>query len=931
VYFFGGKQTEGQADMKAILGGKGANLAEMGNIGVPVPPGFTVTTEACDYYSKHGHKHPAGMMGQVRKNLAKLEKLMGKKLGDAKDPLLVSVRSGAAVSMPGMMDTVLNLGLNDKSVLGFAEKTGNERAAWDSFRRFIDMFGDVVMGPTTGLTHEHFEHAMAAVKKKYNAKLDTELTADQLKELCGEYEKVYKKHVGKAFPQDPMVQLEHAINAVFGSWDSERAVKYRQINKITGLIGTAVNVQTMAFGNMGDSSGTGVAFTRNPATGDAHPMGEYLINAQGEDVVAGIRTPSHLDDMPKEKDSVWKKAHGELTAIMKKLEKHYKDMQDVEFTVQEGKLFMLQTRTGKRTGLAAVKMATDMVKEKLIKPQDAIKRIEGDHLNQLLFPIFDPKAETKAKHDELDQVYGLPAGPGAAAGKVVFTAAEAEAAVRKDKSARVILVRHETSPEDVGGMWAAQGILTSTGGMTSHAVVVARGWGKCCVCGAGALNIDYQKKQITVGKVVIKEGQYISVNGSTGAVYCADKKDVDLPNTASPVVAAVVDGKAWAKKHAIYKMYKQVSDWADRFRKINVRTNADTPADAAAARAFGAEGIGLTRTEHMFFEGDRILAVREFILAEETEGRVKAISKLLPYQRKDFEGIFKAMNGLPVTIRLLDPPLHEFVPHDAKGQKEMAKRIGVSARKVADRVKALHEFNPMLGHRGCRLSITYPSLCEMQARAIIEAACNVAKKGIKVLPEIMVPLIGTKAELDYLEQIIRRVADEVITEKKKRSKKRFTVNYMVGTMIEIPRACTVADKVAETAEFFSFGTNDLTQMGFGYSRDDVGVFLPDYLEKKILPGDPFESLDQEGIGTLVKMGIEKGRATRPKLKVGICGEHGGEPNSVKFCAAVGMNYVSCSPYRVPIARLAAAQTVLEEEGEKPARPKKKSRKKARKK
>jgi len=907
VYFFGGQQTEGKAAMKALLGGKGANLAEMGNIGVPVPPGFTISTEACHYYSKHGHKHPPGLMAEVRKNLAKLEKLMGKKLGDAKDPLLVSVRSGAAVSMPGMMDTVLNLGMNDASVLGFAEKMGNERAAWDSFRRFIDMFGDVVMGPTTGLEHKHFEEAMAEIKEKYKVELDTDLTAGQLKELCGAYEEVYKEHVGRSFPQDPMEQLELSINAVFGSWDTPRAVKYHQINKITGLLGTAVNVQTMVFGNMGETSGTGVAFTRNPATGDPKPMGEYLVNAQGEDVVAGIRTPSQLADMAKEKNPVWRKAHKQLTAIMKKLEKHYHDMQDVEFTVQEGMLFMLQTRTGKRTGLAAVRMATDMVREKLIRPSDAVRRIEGDHLMQLLFPIFDPKAETAAKKKGLDKVYGLPAGPGAAAGKVVFTAEDAEKAVRKDRSARVLLVRHETSPEDVGGMWAAQGILTSTGGMTSHAAVVARGWGKCCVCGAGALNIDYKKREITAGKMVIKEGQYISVNGSTGAVYCDDRRDVDLPNTASPVVAAVVEGKAWARKHPIYKMYRQVSKWADDIRKIKVRTNADTPQDAAAARAFGAEGIGLTRTEHMFFEGDRIMAVREFILAEDHDSRVRAINKLLPYQRKDFEGIFRAMAGLPVTIRLLDPPLHEFVPHDAKGQREMAKRLGVSVKKVADRVKALHEFNPMLGHRGCRLSITYPSLCEMQTRAIIEAACRVAKKGVAVLPEIMVPLIGTKAEFDYLEAIVRRVADEVI------AKKKAKVRYMVGTMIEIPRACTVADKIAETAEFFSFGTNDLTQMGFGYSRDDVGVFLPDYLAKKILPGDPFESLDQEGIGALVEMGIRKGRSTRPKLKVGICGEHGGEPESVKFCARVGMDYVSCSPYRVPIARLAAAQAALEEQ------------------
>jgi len=910
VYFFGGGKTEGKAQMKATLGGKGANLAEMGNIGVPVPPGFTISTEACDYYSKHGHRHPPGLMDQVRKNLGKLEKVMGKKLGDAEDPLFVSVRSGAAVSMPGMMDTVLNLGMNDKSVLAFAAQGGNARAAWDSFRRFIDMFGDVVMGPSTGLNHEHFEHAMAAIKKKHGVKLDTDLSADQLRELCSAYEKVYKEHVGKPFPQNPMVQLELAINAVFGSWDSERAVKYRQINKITGLIGTAVNVQTMVFGNMGEASGTGVAFTRNPATGAKQPMGEYLINAQGEDVVAGIRTPSHLDHMAKEKNPVWKKAHKELRAIMKKLEKHYRDMQDVEFTVQEGKLFMLQTRTGKRTGLAAVKTATDMVREKLIKPVDAVKRIEGDHLNQLLFPIFDPKAETAAKKDELDMVYGLPAGPGAAAGRVVFTADDAEKAVQKDPKARVILVRHETSPEDVGGMWAAQGILTSTGGMTSHAAVVARGWGKCCVSGAGALHIDYTNREVRIHGTVIKEGQYVSLNGSTGAVYCMDRKDVDLPTTASPVVAAVVNNAAWARKHPVYAMYRKVSAWADAFRTINVRTNADTPSDAAAARSFGAEGIGLCRTEHMFFEGDRILAVREFILAENHDDRRKAIDKLLPYQRRDFEGIFKAMNGLPVTIRLLDPPLHEFVPHDAKGQREMAKILGVSPKKVAQRVKSLHEFNPMLGHRGCRLSITYSSLCEMQAQAIIEAAYNVAARGIVVEPEIMVPLVGTKAELDYLEAIIRRVAEEVIAAKRKRSKKKVSVKYKVGTMIEIPRACTVADRIAETAEFFSFGTNDLTQMTFGYSRDDVGMFLPDYLEKKVLPGDPFEALDQEGVGSLVKMGIEKGRSTRPDLKIGICGEHGGEPSSVKFCHGVGMNYVSCSPYRVPIARLAAAQAAL---------------------
>jgi len=906
VYFFGGGKAEGKTEMKALLGGKGANLAEMANTGLPVPPGFTVSTEACAYYSDHGHKYPPGMNSQVKKNLEQLEKLIGKKLGAAHDPLLVSVRSGAAVSMPGMMDTVLNLGMNDKSVLGFIEKTGNERAGWDSYRRFIDMFGDVVMGPYTDITHEDFEVELVRIKKKYKAKDDTDLTAAQLKELVESYKKVYKKHVKKPFPQDPMEQLRLSINAVFGSWDSDRAVKYRKINRITGLKGTAVNIQAMVFGNMGDSSGTGVGFTRNPANGDRQPMGEYLINAQGEDVVAGIRTPSPISEMPSEKSPVWKRVYRELRAIMKKLEKHYQDMQDVEFTIQEGKLFMLQTRTGKRTGLAAVKIACDMVREKLITPRQAICRIEGDHLAQLLFPIFDPKAEASAIKKGLNKAYGLPAGPGAAAGRVVFTAEEAERIFEKDKSARLILVRRETSPEDVGGMWAAQGVLTSTGGMTSHAAVVARGWGKCCVAGASAVTIDSKKKQFSVGNVVVKQGQYISLNGTTGAIYCDNRKDVDIPNTSSPVVAAVVDGAAWAKKHPIYKLYRKVSGWADEFRTMGVRTNADTPEDAAAAREFGAEGIGLCRTEHMFFAPERILAIREFILAEDEKSRKAALGKLLPYQRKDFEGIFKSMHGLPVTIRLLDPPLHEFVPHETKEQKELAKVLGISPKKVADRVKALHEMNPMLGHRGCRLSISYPELCVMQTRAIIEAACRMAAKKIKVLPEIMVPLIGTSAEFEYLEEIIRATADEII------KKKGVDINYLVGTMIEIPRACLVADKVAREAEFFSFGTNDLTQMTFGYSRDDAGVFLPDYLEKKILPGDPFEALDQEGVGGLVEIAIERGRSVRPNLKVGICGEHGGEPSSVKFCYRAGMNYVSCSPFRVPIARLATAQAAIEE-------------------
>ncbi|MFC1621130.1 pyruvate, phosphate dikinase [Candidatus Omnitrophota bacterium] len=885
VYFFGEGKADGNTKMKTLLGGKGANLAEMTSIGVPVPPGFTISTEVCDYYYKHGKKYPADLQKQIDANITKLEKAMGAKLGDANNPLLVSVRSGAAVSMPGMMNTVLNLGLNDQAVAGMAKKTGNECLAWDAYRRFIDMFGDVVMG----VGHEHFEEKIQAVKKKYRVKLDNELTALQLRELVGEYKKVYEKHVKKPFPSNAKDQLMAAVMAVFGSWNTERAVVYRRINRITGLLGTAVNVQAMVFGNMGNTSGTGVAFTRNPSTGENKFFGEFLINAQGEDVVAGIRTPEPISDLKKKMPRVYK----ELDAIRYRLEKHYKDIQDVEFTIQEGKLYMLQTRTGKRTGLAAVKIAYDMVKEKMIAPKEAIMRIEGDQLNQLLFPIFDLKAKSNATM----LAKGLPAGPGAASGQVVFTAKDAEA--RKEKGKKVILVRHETSPEDVAGMHAAEGILTSTGGMTSHAAVVARGWGKCCIAGCSALNIDYTKKEMRVAGKTIKEGDFISLDGSTGEVMLGDIKA-----TSSPVIAGLVEGNVSAKKSEIYKMFSQIMKWADEYRKINVRTNSDTPKDSLAARRLGAEGIGLTRTEHMFFEGERIWAVREFILAQDKEAREKALKKLLPFQRKDFEGIFKEMNGLPVTIRLLDPPLHEFLPSNESGIKEMARRLKQTPARIKDLVKGLHEMNPMLGHRGCRLSVTYPELCVMQTMAIMEAACNMAKKGIKVLPEIMIPLVGTKAEFDFLEPIVRETAEAVIKKAKKK------VNYLVGTMIEIPRAALIADKIAEKAEFFSFGTNDLTQMTFGYSRDDAGVFLPEYVNKKILPEDPFQSVDQEGVGSLIKTGIKLGRETRKKLKIGICGEHGGEPRSVKFCHDVGMNYVSCSPYRVPIARLAAAQAAL---------------------
>jgi pyruvate,orthophosphate dikinase len=909
VYFYGVSKelTEGDSSMKAVLGGKGANLAEMANAGLPVPPGLTISTEACAYYSKTGGKYPPEMEKQLKAQLKKLEDNMGKKLGDPKDPLLVSVRSGAAASMPGMMDTVLNLGLTDKSVLGFIEQTGNERTAWDCYRRFIDMFGDVVMGPYTGLSHHDFEIELEAIKKKYKAKEDTELTAEQLKELVEVYKKVYLKKVKKPFPQDPMEQLDLSIRAVFGSWNSERAEKYRQINKIDGLLGTAVNLCSMVFGNMGKESGTGVAFTRDGGTGHSKPMGEYLVDAQGEDVVAGIRTPKDLDDMPNEESKVWKKAYADLQKIMAQLEKHYKYPQDVEFTVQEGKLFMLQTRNAKRTGLAGVRWAVEMAtgkdcftgetQPKILTQKEALMTLSGDDLEQLLFPIFDIAAEKKGKVITT----GLPAGPGAAVGKIVFEAKDAEAAVAKNADEKVILVRHETSPEDVGGMWAAQGVLTSTGGMTSHAAVVARGWGKCCICGAGSLKIDYKKKTVTIGSKEYKQGDWISLNGSTGFVY-----DGQIPSQVSPVVAGVVGGKAAAKQDPIYKMYEQISKWSDAHRTINVRTNADTPKDSIAARAFGAEGIGLCRTEHMFFEGDRIWAIREFILADDEKSRKAALAKLLKHQQKDFEGIFKAMDGLPVTVRLLDPPLHEFVPHTKKDQEEMAKRLGVPLKKVTDRVQQLHEFNPMLGHRGCRLSITYPELCVMQTQAIIGAACKVAtgKKPIKVLPEIMVPLIGTKAELDFLEKIVRKNAEAVI------AKTGVPVKYLVGTMIEIPRAALTADEIAETAEFFSFGTNDLTQMTFGYSRDDIGTFLPDYLNAKILPSDPFQHLDQTGVGQLVKLGVQRGRETRPDLKCGICGEHGGDPESVKFCVKAGLNYVSCSPYRVPIARLAAAQAAI---------------------
>ncbi len=869
VYFFGNKKSEGKQGMKELLGGKGANLAEMVNLGIPVPPGFTITTEVCDLYYKSGRKWPSGLEAQINTNIEKLEKAFGAKFGDSNNPLLVSVRSGAAASMPGMMDTILNLGLNEESVQGLIVKTGNERFAWDSYRRFMQMFGNVVME----IDHHDFEHILEAKKEEVNAAQDTELTTADLKQVVSSYKKLVRKKTGEDFPTNPKDQLRKSINAVFKSWHNPRANKYRELNDIRGLIGTAVNVQAMVFGNMGDTSGTGVCFSRDPSTGANYFYGEYLMNAQGEDVVAGIRTPKPLPLLQKENPVVYK----QLVQIKDRLEKHYRDMQDMEFTIQEGTLYFLQTRSGKRTAMAAVNIACDLVKEKLINDKEAILRVDPKQLDQLLHPTFDPNA----KKDKIAK--GLPASPGAASGVVVFTAEHAEELAKKGE--KVILVRVETSPEDIAGMDAAQGILTARGGMTSHAAVVARGMGKTCVAGTSDIVIDYKTKSFKTAKKVVKEGDWISLDGTLGEVYLGQVKTVE------PAL-----GGAFGK---LMKM-------TDQFRNINVRTNADSPHDALVARRFGAEGIGLCRTEHMFFEADRIIAMRDMILSDTLEERKKALLKLLPIQRKDFEGIFKAMKGLPVTVRLLDPPLHEFLPHEVDSQKEMAKVMKVSLETIQEKVHQLSEFNPMLGHRGCRLGITYPEIYEMQVRAIIEAAINVKAKGIKVLPEIMIPLVGTKNELAYLKKRSLAVIEEVFKQKKTK------VAYMIGTMIEVPRAALIADKIAEDAEFFSFGTNDLTQMAYGFSRDDAAVFLENYLSKEIIEKDPFQSVDVEGVGQLIRTGIELGRKTNPKLKVGICGEQGGDPASVSFCYSVGMDYVSCSPYRVPIARLAAAQASVQQ-------------------
>jgi pyruvate,orthophosphate dikinase len=876
VYFFGGGKAEGRTQMKALLGGKGANLAEMSSLGLPVPPGFTITTEVCDLYYKQGKKYPKGLSEEIDRNLSRLEKLTGKTFGRGPQPLLVSVRSGAAVSMPGMMDTVLNLGLNDETRKVMVELTGNERFVWDAYRRFMQMFGDVVLG----MEHEHFEEALQAVKDQRGAKLDTDLDLDGLKDVVSAYREVYRKD-GRSFPQDAREQLQASIDAVIGSWNNPRAIKYRQIHDIRGLLGTAVNVQTMVFGNLGDDSGTGVAFTRNPATGENKFYGEFLMNAQGEDVVAGIRTPLPIGELSR-KD---RRSYRQLLNIRRTLEEHYRDMQDIEFTIEQGELYMLQTRTGKRTAPAAVKVAVDMMKEGLISETDAVMRIEPRSLDQLLHPTFDPEAEKAARTIGS----GLPASPGAATGQIVFNADDAEA--RADEGKPVILVRVETSPEDIGGMHAAQGILTSRGGMTSHAAVVARGMGKCCVAGCGDVTIDYKAKQMSADGEAYGEGDWISLNGSTGSVYAGKIETVE-PSLTGP--------------------FATIMKLSDRHRRLGVRTNADTPHDTEVAVKFGAEGIGLCRTEHMFFEGDRITAMREMILADDPEGRRKALQKLLPLQRDDFVGIFKALKGRPATIRMLDPPLHEFLPHDEAGQQEMAAVMDVPAAKIRQTVDSLHEFNPMLGFRGCRLGVVYPEITAMQARAVIEAAYAV--KGAK--PEIMIPLVGNVKELANQRRVVLDVYADIA-----RKKGRKLPYLKIGTMIEVPRGALTADEVATEAEFFSFGTNDLTQMGCGFSRDDAGKFLKHYVEAGIFEHDPFQTLDREGVGELVRIAVEKGRKARGDLKIGICGEHGGDPSSIEFCHLVGLDYVSCSPYRVPVARLAAAQAAINH-------PKKKSKKAA---
>jgi len=907
VYFFGGKKAEGGEKLRNLLGGKGAGLAEMINLGIPVPPGFTITTEACVYFYQHKMAFPDGLKEEVQKNLKKVEKEMGAIFGDPKNPLLFSVRSGARVSMPGMMDTVLNLGLNEKTVKGLGERTNNEWFAYDCYRRFVQMYGDVVLGlkPQTKEEHDPFEDLIEKKKKDRKITLDTEMSVADLKDLVNSFKGLIKTRLGIVFPEDPLEQLWGAIGAVFKSWNTERAIAYRELNNIPDTWGTAVNVQCMVFGNMGANCGTGVAFTRNPATGENQFYGEYLLNAQGEDVVAGIRTPLPInkkqktDKSVKSLEEVMPGIYKELLKIIQILEGHFKDMQDIEFTIQDGKLWMLQTRTGKRTAFSAFKIAVDMVKEKLIDKEEALMRVEPEQLNQLLRPIFDPKEKEKTLKAGNLMTKGLNAGPGAATGKVVYNAEDAESWAAKGE--KVILVRIETSPEDIRGMNAAQGILTSRGGMTSHAALVARQMGKVCVAGCGDLDIDYRKKTISVNGKTIREGEYISIDGTTGEVFSGEIKTIP-----SEILRVLVDKTLRPSQSQVYQDFALLMKWADETRKLGIRTNADQPDQAAIAIAFGAEGIGLCRTEHMFFESERIDVVREMIISDDREGRVKALKKLLPIQKKDFVAIFKVMKDLPTTIRTLDPPLHEFLPHTEKEIKDLAQKMGISAEKVSTKVESLHEANPMLGHRGCRLGIVFPEITEMQAQAIFEAACDVKKKGFNVKPEIMIPLVGNVAELVLQKEVVDRVAQEVM------KKTKVKIDYMVGTMIEIPRAAITADEIGTVAEFFSFGTNDLTQTALGMSRDDAGKFLGYYVENGIYAFDPFQRIDEDGVGKLMKIGVDLGRKARKNLKIGICGEHGGEPNSVEFCHKTGLNYVSCSPYRVTVAKLAAARAAIKE-------------------
>jgi pyruvate, orthophosphate dikinase len=901
VYFFGGGAADGNGKMKELLGGKGAGLAEMTNIGVPVPPGFTISTEVCTYYYDHSRSYPPELDGQVQENLAKVEAIVGKRFGDSSKPLLVSVRSGARASMPGMMDTILNLGLNDETVEGLAKSSGDRRFAFDSYRRFIQMYSDVVLG----VDHEHFEEILTETREHAGAKTDAEIPAEALEKMVASYKKLVKERSGNDFPLDVHQQLWGAIGAVFSSWQNQRAITYRRLNNIPDEWGTAVNVQSMVFGNMGESSATGVAFTRDPSSGQKSFYGEFLLNAQGEDVVAGIRTPNPISKDPSNPtgESLEEKmpqVYRQLLDTVNKLESHYRDMQDIEFTIESEKLYLLQTRTGKRTGFAAVKIACEMVDEKLIEPKEAVARVEANQIVQLLAPVFDASAKKKALDEGRLLAKGLAAGPGAASGRIAFSA-ERAVEMAHASSEPVVLVRIETSPEDIAGMHAAAGILTTRGGLTSHAAVVARGMGKPCIVGCGSLRVDYSRGEIRAAdKLPLQEGDYISIDGTTGEVMGGR-----VVTRSSEVVQVLIEGSMKPEESATYRDFDRLMKWTDSLRKLGVRTNADTPNDARTAKLFGAEGIGLCRTEHMFFQEERILAVREMILARNEEGRRAAIAKLLPHQRGDFNGIFRELNGLPVTVRLLDPPLHEFLPQSETQISTVAREMNWGFIELRAKVSQLHEQNPMLGHRGCRLGITYPEIYEMQVRAIFEAACDVKKDGIDARPEVMIPLIGTRRELQITREMAERVANEVLKER------GVDVPVIIGTMIETPRAALVAGDIATISQFFSFGTNDLTQMTFGYSRDDIGSFLPDYLAMKILPRDPFESIDTEGVGALVRSATEAGRKANPDLKVGICGEHGGEADSIRFFRSCGLDYVSCSPYRVPVARLAAAQAELE--------------------